>query len=141
VEPEQESLTEAFWSVSRALRHQSKITMGPYDLTPSQGRALGELMRHGAMRPSDLADHLGIAPRSATQVVDELQERGLVTRQADPSDRRATLVVLTPSGKSTGQAIRSARRAESERVFGTLSGRDQETLGRILRALREAIDT
>jgi DNA-binding MarR family transcriptional regulator len=93
------------------------------------------------MRPSDLADHLHIAPRSATQVVDELQERGLVTRQADPSDRRATLIALTPSGESTGHAIRAARRAESERVFGTLSERDQAILGRILRTLREAIDT
>jgi DNA-binding MarR family transcriptional regulator len=141
VQPERETLADEFWSVAHALRRQSKATVAPYDLTPAQARALGELIRHGAMRPSELADHLHIAPRSATQVIDELQERDLVARRPDPADRRATRIVLTTTGEATGEAIRVARRAESDRVFGTLSPDDRDGLSRILRTLRDAIES
>jgi DNA-binding MarR family transcriptional regulator len=92
-------------------------------------------MRHGAMRLSDLSDHLRIAPRSATEVVDVLEERGLVERQPDPGDRRATMVALTEDGKQVGEAIRSARTSEAERFFGELSETDRAHLARILRKL------
>jgi DNA-binding MarR family transcriptional regulator len=42
------------------------------------------------MRLSELSEHLHIAPRSATEVVDALESRGLVRRRPDPDDRRAT---------------------------------------------------
>lgn len=135
-----ESLSETFWSVAHALRHQSRLTLTPWDLTPSQSRALAVLLRHGAMRVSDLAHHLHIAPRSATEFVDGLSGLGLVERRADPGDRRVTLVALTEAGSTTGEAIKVARRAETERIFGTLSEDDRDALARILRELRAAIE-
>lgn len=135
-----ESLSETFWSVARSLRHQSRLTLTPWDLTPSQSRALAVLLRHGATRLSDLAHHLRIAPRSATEFVDDLSGMGLVERRADPRDRRVTLVALTEAGTTTGEAIRVARQAEADRVFGTLSEDDREALTRILRELRSAIE-
>jgi DNA-binding MarR family transcriptional regulator len=142
VEPTEagDSLPETFWSVARALRHQSKLTLEPWEITPSQSRALGVLMRHGSMRLSDLAEHLRIAPRSATEVVDDLQSRGLASRLPDPDDRRATLVTLTDAGAATGEAIRGARRTETDRIFGVLSDDDREALNRILGQLRRAIE-
>lgn len=89
------------------------------------------------MRLSDLAEHLHIAPRSTTEVVDALQERELIERQADPTDRRATVVALTEQGRQVGEAIKSARSAEAERFFGHLSASDRAQLARILRKLRD----
>jgi DNA-binding MarR family transcriptional regulator len=129
------SLSEAFWSVARQLRHTSRETLEPWGITPSQSRALGVLMQHGVIRLSELAEHLHIAPRSATEVVDDLQERGLIVRRADPDDRRATLIALTDQGTSVGTAIRAARTAEGERFFGALSASDRADLARILRRL------
>lgn len=131
-----ESLSEAFWAVARQLRHSAKEALEPWDITPGQSRALGVLMRHGQMRLSELSDHLRIAPRSTTEVVDALEERGLVERGRDPSDRRATLVALTERGQDTGRAIKHARRAEGERLFGELSPDDRAELARILALLR-----
>jgi DNA-binding MarR family transcriptional regulator len=135
-EPDDETLAEAFWSVARRLRHLTHDTVTPLGITPGQARALGVLRRHGGMRPSDLADHLRIAPRSATEVVDALQELGLARRTPDPVDRRATVVTLTEEGERLGAAVRSARRTEAEGFFGRLSAADRETLARILRELR-----
>lgn len=138
---EDETLSETFRAVSSVLRHLSRQTLAPWDVSPSHARALFVLARHQPMRLSELAEHLHIAPRSATEVIDGLQERGLVERRPDPDDRRATLVSLTRSGQETATAIRSARGAEAEAFFGVLSATDQAQLERILRQLVEPRST
>jgi len=132
-----ENLAEAFWAVARRLRHLTRETLSPWEVTPSQSRALNVLIQHDGLRLSELAEHLRIAPRSATEVVDDLQRRGLVERRPDPADRRATLVAVTGAGAETGRAISSARQAEAERFFGSLSAQDRADLGRILQRLRD----
>ncbi|MET7375280.1 MarR family winged helix-turn-helix transcriptional regulator [Micromonospora arida] len=131
-----ESLAETFWAVASRLRRQTRDSLAPWDVTPSQSRALGVLARQGEVRPGTLAEHLRIAPRSATEVVDDLQTRGLVERRPDPADRRATLVALTEEGDRVSTAIRAARRAEADRFFGHLNDTDRAELARILRTLR-----
>jgi DNA-binding MarR family transcriptional regulator len=131
-----ESLTEAFWSVARKLRETSQETLAPWDITPAQLRALRVLRRHGQMRLSELSDYLHIAARSTTEVADALESRGLIERQPDPGDRRATLVELTEHGASVLDAIRATRGAEADQAFGRLSETDRADLARILRKLR-----
>jgi DNA-binding MarR family transcriptional regulator len=131
-----ETLSEAFWSVARQLRHTSQETLAPWDINPSQLRALRVLMRRGDMRLSQLSDHLHIAARSTTEVVDALETRGLIERHPDPDDRRATLVTLTEHGTSVLEAIRAARGTENERAFSRLSQAERAHLARILRKLR-----
>jgi DNA-binding MarR family transcriptional regulator len=132
-----ETLSDAFWSVARQLRGASHESLAPWDITPAQLRALRVLSRHGPMRLSGLSDHLHIAARSTTEVVDALESRGLVRRRPDPGDRRATLAELTEHGESVLDAIRVARGSETERLFGRLSRTDQAHLARILRKLRD----
>ena len=129
-----ESLSEAFWSVARRLRDPSQETLTPGGITPSQLRALRVLRRHGKIRLSELSEHLHIAPRSTTEVVDALETRGLIQRRADPSDRRATLVELTGHGVSVLGAIRGT---EAGQVFGRLSQADRAHLARLLRKLQD----
>jgi DNA-binding MarR family transcriptional regulator len=132
-----ETLAEAFWAVARRLRHLTYETVAPFGITPGQARALGVLQRYGGIRLSELSDHLRIAPRSTTEVIDALEMLGLAERSPDPLDRRATLVALTAEGGRVAQAVRSARSAEAEAFFGRLSDADRETLGGILRSLRQ----
>jgi DNA-binding MarR family transcriptional regulator len=132
--PGDETLAEAFWAVARRLRDTSQETLAPWDINPSQLRALRVLRRHGVMRLSELSDRLRIAPRSATEVVDALEKRGLVQRRPDPGDRRATLVEVTGDGAGVLDAVRGS---EVERVFGQLSPTDRSHLARILRKLRD----
>ena len=129
-----ETLAEAFWAVARRLRDASQETLAPWDITPAQLRALRVLRRHGVMRLSELSDRLRIAPRSATEVVDALEARGLAQRRPDPGDRRATLVEVTDDGSGVLDAVRGT---EAERVFGRLSPADRSQLARILGKLRE----
>ena len=137
-EPAVESLADAFWSVAGTLRRNAHITLAPLGITPGQARALGTLHRHGTMRLSELSEHLHIAPRSATEVVDALEADGLVTREPDEHDRRATLVVPTPAGADLARAVVDARAAEADAFFGRLGDGDRAELRRILGVLRSS---
>jgi DNA-binding MarR family transcriptional regulator len=132
-----ETLPEAFWTVARHLRELSRQTLAPWDITPSQSRAIRVLMHHDVLRLRELAEHLHIVARSTTEVVDDLEARGLAERLPDPHDRRATLVRLTPRGTEVGNAIRDARDAETEQFFSRISEADRAELTRILRQLRD----
>jgi DNA-binding MarR family transcriptional regulator len=138
VPDEDETLADLFWAVARRLRHQTRETVAPFGVTPGQARALGILAREGTMRLNVLSEHLRIVPRSGTEVVDALEERGLVRRSPDPDDRRATLVALTDAGRELAAGLGAARRAEAEALFGTLAPDDREALARILSGLRGA---
>lgn len=132
----EESLAEAFRAVARDLRRRTLAALEPWDVTPSQARALGVLRRHGALRLRDLAAHLRIAPRSATEVVDDLAGRGLAERRPDPDDRRAVLVQLTESGARTAAGVHADRAAGADDFFARLDAGDRDALARILRTLR-----
>jgi DNA-binding MarR family transcriptional regulator len=130
-----ESLSEAFWQVAHRLRHRTKVTLEPWHLSPSLARAMRVLAWQGTVRPGTLAEHLRIAPRSATELVDDLERLGFAERRPDPADRRATLVALTPAGVETNKTIQAAREAEAERFFAVLGGADRDALMGILRKL------
>ena len=132
-----DALAEVFWAVARQLRERSQETLAPWDITPAHLRALRALRRHGTMRLSELSDHLHIAPRSTTEVVDALEARDLVRRRADPGDRRATLVEVTEHGAGVLAEIRATRGPEAGRIFGRLSPADRAELARILGKLRD----
>jgi DNA-binding MarR family transcriptional regulator len=129
-------LGEQLGAVSRRLRTASMAALAEWDVTPSQMRALRALGHHAGLRSSELAAHLHIAPRSATEVVDALEAKGLAHRSPDPTDRRATLVALTSHGRDLMEEVRRARGLESERLFERLTPTDRAHLARILRKLQ-----
>ena len=134
-----DSLGEAFGAVARRLRVAAMAALAQYDVTPSQVRAIRVLAAQdaGGVRSKDLAEHLKIAPRSTTEVVDALEAKGLVHRSPEPGDRRATLVALTDHGRALSEGVRRARGVASEQLLERLSQTDREDLARILRKLQD----
>lgn len=104
-----ESLAETFRAVAARLRRQTREALEPWAVTPSQSRALGVLARLGEARPGTLAEHLRIAPRSATEVIDDLQDRG--SSRADPTRPTDGPPWSRSPRRATGSAPRSARPA------------------------------
>ena len=123
--------------LARTLRRRGAEAMAPWDLAPHQARALRVVAHHERIRPGELAAHLRVAPRSVTDVVDALEERGLVERGPDPTDRRAQVVTLTDAGSRLVEEIGQARRADADALFGALPAADREALRRILVHLDE----
>lgn len=160
-------LGELFHAAFRGLRRTWSEQLAPWELTPHQWRALLTLMRRhpdvpvhplgtssddaavdtvkcktdgrngGDVRLKDLAERLRIAPRSATEVVDQLEAKGLVCRTPDPTDRRATLIVATAAGAQLFADIQAERRGKSSEYFSRLNVHDRAELARILGLLHD----
>jgi DNA-binding MarR family transcriptional regulator len=81
---------------------------------------------------TELADRLGIVPRSLTTVVDALEDAGLVRREIDARNRRAILLRLTDRGEAVRDELREARRRAAEDLFAPLSAEDRKTLADLL---------
>lgn len=80
------------------------------DVTLAQARVFARIGPHGT-RLTDLAAQAQVTKQTAGHLVDELEARGYVTREPDPSDGRARLVTLGPRGRA---AIPVAQAAEQE---------------------------
>ncbi|AUG77311.1 Putative MarR family transcriptional regulator [Kitasatospora sp. MMS16-BH015] len=134
-------LADALTRAMKRIRRQTMYRLEPYGITPGQARALRMLAHNPgckgseAIRLSALAERLHIAPRSATTVVDALEEAGLVERTPDPADRRAVRVTLTEAGHAALERIGRVRHEVAQEYFGPIAGPEQEAL---LRALRTA---
>jgi DNA-binding MarR family transcriptional regulator len=130
-------LDDLLMRAARTLRRRWRAVLAPWDLSPHQARALGVVGRRDGVRLSDLADSLHIAPRSATEVADGLQERGLIERTPDPGDRRAVLVRPTDEGRRIRAEIDAARSADAAVLFARLPAADRAELARLLRTLAD----
>lgn len=135
VEGTEPALGELVMEVARGLRRRFAATMEPWGVTPHEARALRVIGHHEPTRLGVVAQHLRIAPRSVTDVVDSLESRGFVAREPDPTDRRATRVGLTADGRKVLDELDTARRTDHEGYFADLSERDRATLARILTRL------
>ena len=114
-------LTERVLRVAHLIRRTSMAGLAPLNLTPAQSRALRTISRSGSpIRMGELAAALGVVPRSATDLVDALQDADLVERTTDPANRRSVLVELTQQGRDIQQAMADTRAATANTLFGAL---------------------
>lgn len=126
-------LADLLHRLTKRLRRAQAERLAPFGLTPAQERALRMITRsEEPPRMTELADHLGIVPRSVTTVVDALEDAGLVRREIDPRNRRAILLHLTDRGVAVRDEMRQARRRAAEDLFAPLTPADRKQLGELL---------
>ncbi|HVT70681.1 MAG TPA: MarR family transcriptional regulator [Trebonia sp.] len=129
-------LADLLHGLTKRVRQAQAERLAPLGLTPAQERALRMVTRADEPpRMTELADRLGIVPRSLTTVVDALEEAGLVRREIDPRNRRAILLRLTDRGAAVRDELRAARRRAAEDLFAPLSEQDRKTLAELLTRL------
>lgn len=87
----------------------------------------------------ELAGQLGMTARNVTAVVDSLEQAGLAARKPHPTDRRATLVELTPGGTDAAGAALSSSLDAMAVIFEGLSLQDQEQFLDLLSRLFDAM--
>jgi DNA-binding MarR family transcriptional regulator len=68
-------------------------------------QTLRHLLAWGSMRPTALAEALNTGASHVSKILRRLEDDGLVQRTVDPTDRRATLVSLTPTGEAAALSV------------------------------------
>jgi MarR family transcriptional regulator, temperature-dependent positive regulator of motility len=87
-------------------------------------------------RASALAERSGLTRQALTQIVDDLEALGYVTRRADPADRRAKLVAYTERGREVYETGRRVIAAIEREMAAQLGDEDYEALRRGLATIR-----
>jgi DNA-binding MarR family transcriptional regulator len=91
---------------------QGVARRGFADVRPSHGFVLARVS-FGDATVADVAEHLGVTKQAASQLVEQLVQRGYATRSPDPQDGRARLLALTDRGWA---CTRAATQAAGETV-------------------------
>ena len=110
-----------------------------FDIPPAQGRLLAQIDELGSARIGDLAraDHCS-QPTMTTQV-QRLEERGWVTRNADPADARAVLISLTGAGRDLLTTVRRERASVLAPYIAGLTHDERSRLEAAVAALAEIL--
>ena len=126
-------------SLSRAFLRQATEALAPLELELFEYDVLSALRRQGrpyGLPATGLAKETGLSSGAMTNRIDKLEERGLVSRNPDESDRRAVIVALTPDGKrAIDEAIQLRLDAADESLQG-LSSKEIGNLASLLRKIR-----
>ncbi len=121
---------------ARRLRQQAGT-----DLSPALTSALATVEKCGPLTPSELADAERVKRPSATRIVARLNEQGLVKRAGDPTDRRSSLVSITPAGRSLLSKLRGRKNAYLARRLRELDPGDIVVLERAADVLEHLLES
>jgi DNA-binding MarR family transcriptional regulator len=97
-------------------------------LTIQEFRSLEFLASPEPRKVKELAEQLGLAVSSVTDVVDSLEAKGLARRRRDEIDRRIVRVELTEVGRDAAGAITRGLLEIYRTYLGALTAEEQETL-------------
>jgi DNA-binding MarR family transcriptional regulator len=109
-------------------------------LSPTLTAALASIENHGPLTPSELADRERIKRPTATRLIGTLEGAGLVTRTADISDRRSSLIAITPEGRELMRTLRTRKDLYLAQRLRKLSDADRETLDRAADLLERLLE-
>lgn len=113
---------------------------GEVHLERSSYGIMCQLADDGPQRLGALAVTFGLDPSTITRQVQSLEAAGLAARQPDPSDRRASIMRLTPEGTEVLEKTRAHRRHQLERGLADWSARDRNEFARLLEQFNTSVD-
>jgi DNA-binding MarR family transcriptional regulator len=120
----------------QVMKEHAQQVFTEFDLTPSQADALRNLGQPRSQR--ELASCLAFDASSVTDIIDRLEERGLVERQIDPADRRVRRIVLTAQGRAFQTKLWT--RMLDAPAIETLSRTDQRRLRDLLATIVDPVE-
>jgi len=133
--PSKELLSSTSFLLKRLGWHIKDRSWQAYEATglSPQHHAVLSLLDEGAREAQGtIADALGYDRSQLVGLLDELEERGLVERKRDPSDRRRHLVSLTPVGKEKLSELRAIAKQLDKEFFAPLDAAQRDQLHELL---------
>jgi DNA-binding MarR family transcriptional regulator len=130
-------LAAMFAPLTRALIAREEPVLHAHDISMWGYIVLTALVEQPVRTQAALAQAINADKSRIISVLDDLQERGLIQRQADAADRRVHLLSLTPAGDQLRRSVEAAIRLREEEVLAALAPADREVFLRSLKALYE----
>jgi DNA-binding MarR family transcriptional regulator len=129
---------ERFFRTTRRLR--ARAGRFPGELTLPQYHLLEALRESPELPVGELADRAGVAPPTATRMLDCLVRDGYIARRHSETDRRSVLVSLTDAGEAAVEQAHTTIDAWRRDVFERLQPDEREPAARLLARLAEVLE-
>jgi DNA-binding MarR family transcriptional regulator len=121
---------------------QKKIAGKFNELSKNQPMVIKIIGMEGEMMPSTIGKYTGMEKSSLTRMVDDLEKKGIVTRNTDPDDRRKVLVSLTEKGLEYYNCLNKITAEMADEILKFVDEKDiedyvqsLETMVRVLRKI------
>jgi DNA-binding MarR family transcriptional regulator len=124
-----------FHAMAEAAMAKIEIITKSHGLTIGEFDVLATLRRHGTastLTPSFIAEVAMVSPSGLTHRLTQLEKSGHITRSADNSDRRSSLVSITKSGAAVADQIIELIAKQSARMYDAIPERDLEKFSHIV---------
>jgi len=118
--------------LARVGRRAAETSLEPGGLRPRHFITLRLLSDHGPASQQGLAEALRLDPSNVVGLLNELEERGLVTRRRDPVDRRRHIVELSDVGRVELDEASARLGCVEDELLAALSPQERETLYELL---------
>lgn len=125
-------LLRAFYWFDESLQAGLK-SHGWEDVTRSQSLILANIA-FGVRRASQLARNLGVTRQAVSQMLIDMEKKGLVVVKADPTDGRAQIVNFSPASRRLREDAMNILAAIEGQLGERLGKRQLDTLSKVLRA-------
>src|SRR5881398_4232226 len=119
----------------RALERLATQSIESLDVCLSDFGVMELLLHKGPQPVNEIGRRIALTSGAITTAVDRLESRGLVTREAHPSDRRARIVRLTAQGEAQAAKIFAGHKAAMDLAASGLSKTERATLIELLKRL------
>jgi MarR family transcriptional regulator, transcriptional regulator for hemolysin len=123
--------------VARLLKTYADQKAAQFGMTRAKWAVLVRLDRFEGLKQTELAEMLDLQPISLTRLLDGLAENGLIERRADPADRRAKRLFLTPAARPLLDHLSVVAEDLMGSALAGLDENDQEMLLKLLATVKE----
>ncbi len=131
-----ESLAFLIGDSARLMRRKFDARARGIGVSRAQWQVLFALSRNEGTNQAGLAEALDVETITVGRMVDRLEEAGLVERRADPADRRAWRLHLTPRAHPVLEELRVVAAGVMDDVLTGISAAEQEQLAVMLTRIR-----
>jgi DNA-binding MarR family transcriptional regulator/GNAT superfamily N-acetyltransferase len=110
----------------------------PFSL--SEGRVLYELAHREGLAAKEIGTELGLDPGYLSRLIQNFEERGLITRKPLPSDRRQYQLSLTAKGRQAFAKLDRSSDNQVATMLETLAGGDRRRLVEAMATIERLLD-
>jgi DNA-binding MarR family transcriptional regulator len=118
--------------------HALGAALAAEDLSAAEINALANLGEGGTLSVRELSDRTGFRASTVTGILDRLENRGYLTREPDPADRRSFRLPLTEAGQAVAARVLTAIADLERDALAGLSATQIAGYHAVVTALREA---
>ncbi len=133
-------LMRLLWAVDHGYHRTSKRMQAELGVTAPQRLVVRLVGRFPGLTAGQLASALNVHPSTVTGFLKRLERQGLVTRRADPRDRRRSFLGLTAAGRAVDETAKGTIEAAVEGVLKRLPADKIEAAREVLAAIARAFE-